>query len=142
MKAKNKTTETENSVTEFLSSVENEVRRKDSFRLIELFKSITGCEPKMWGPSIIGFGSYHYKYASGREGDSPLAGFSPRKDSLTLYMASEFENREELLSQLGKQKSSKCCIYAKKLDDIDIAVLEKIVKNSMISATKPYPSKG
>jgi hypothetical protein len=139
--AKNKTTETDNSVTEFINNVKNEVRRKDSFKLIEKFRSITGYEPKMWGPSIIGFGSYHYKYASGHEGDAPLAGFSPRKDSLVLYIATEFEKREELLSQLGKHKSSKSCIYAKKLDDIDIAVLEKIIKNSMSYTTKLYPSK-
>ena len=139
--AKNKTTETDNSVTEFINNFENEVKRKDSFRLIEIIKSITGYEPKMWGPSIIGFGSYHYKYASGREGDSPLAGFSPRKDSLVLYIATEFEKREELLSQLGKHKSSKSCVYTKKLDDIDITVLEKMIKNSMSHITKLYPSK-
>ena len=139
--AKNKTTETDVNVTEFINNVENEVRRKDSFSLVKIFKSITGYEPKMWGPSMIGFGRYHYKYASGHEGDAPLAAFSPRKDSLVLYMATEFEKREELLSQLGKHKSSKSCVYAKKLDDIDIAVLEKIIKNSMSYITKLYPSK-
>jgi len=140
--AKNKTAETENSITEFINSnVENEVKRKDSFKLIEIFKTITGHEPKMWGPSIIGFGSYHYKYASGHEGDAPLAAFSPRKDSLVLYFATEFEKREELLSQLGKHKSSKACVYAKKLDDIDIAVLETMTKNSISSVTKLYPPK-
>jgi hypothetical protein len=127
--AKNKTTETDNSVTEFVSKVENEVRRKDAHKLIELFKSITGYEPKMWGPSIIGFGSYHYKYASGHEGDAPIAGFSPRKDSLVIYVAAEFEKREALLSQLGKHTSSKSCIYVKKLDDIDLSVLKQIIKN-------------
>jgi len=140
--AKNKTTETDVNVTEFSNNVENEVKRKDSFRLIKIFKSITGYEPKMWGPSMIGFGRYHYKYASGHEGNAPLAAFSPRKDSLVLYMAIEFEKREDLLSQLGKHKSSKSCVYAKKLDDIDIAVLEKIIKNSMSYITKLYPSKG
>src|SRR6187455_1590008 len=139
--AKNKTTQTDNSVSEFINSVENEVKRNDSFKLIEIFKSITGHDPKMWGPSIIGFGSYHYKYESGHEGDMPLAGFSPRKDSLVLYFATEFEKREELLSQLGKHKSSKACVYAKKLDDIDIAVLEKMIKNSMRYTRKLYPSK-
>jgi hypothetical protein len=142
MMAKNKTTETDVNVAEFINNVENEVRRKDSFRLIEIFKSITGYEAKMWGPSMIGFGRYHYKYASGHEGDAPLAAFSPRKDSLVVYMATEFEKREELLSQLGKHKSSKSCVYAKKLDDIDIEVLEKIIKNSMSYITKLYPSKG
>lgn len=139
--AKNKTAQTDVSVTEFVNQVENEVKRKDSFKLIKLFKAITGCEPKMWGPTIIGFGNYHYKYASGHEGDAPLAGFSPRKDALTLYMATEFENREQLLAQLGKHKSSKACIYVKKLEDIDQTVLEKIIKNSMEVVTKLYPAK-
>lgn len=139
--AKNKTTETGNSVTGFVNKVKNEVKRNDSFKLIEIFKSITGHEPKMWGPSIIGFGKYHYKYASGHEGDAPLAGFSPRKDSLVIYMATEFEKREELLSKLGKHKSSKSCLYVKKLEDLDIAVLKTVIKNSMDYATKLYPSK-
>jgi hypothetical protein len=139
--AKNKTTETNCSVTEFINKVENEVKRSDSFTLIEILKSITGFEPKMWGPTIIGFGSYHYKYESGHEGDAPLAGFSPRKDSLVLYFASEYENREVLLSQLGKHKSSKACVYVKKLGDIDIKVLERMIINSMAYVTKLYPSK-
>jgi len=139
--AKNKTTETNSSVTEFVNKVENEVKRNDSFKLIEIFKSITGFEPKMWGPTIIGFGNYHYKYESGHEGDAPLAGFSPRKDSLVLYFASEYENREVLLSQLGKHKSSKACVYVKKLSDIDIKILQTMIVNSMNYARKLYPSK-
>ncbi|HET6542735.1 MAG TPA: DUF1801 domain-containing protein [Chryseolinea sp.] len=139
--AKNKTTETNSSVTEFVNKVENEVKRNDSFKLIEIFKSITGFEPKMWGPTIIGFGNYHYKYESGHEGDAPLAGFSPRKDSLVLYFASEYENREVLLSQLGKHKSSKACVYVKKLSDIDIKILQTMIVNSMNYAKKLYPSK-
>ena len=139
--AKNKTTETNRSVTAFVNKVENEVKRNDSFKLIEIFKSITGFEPKMWGPSIIGFGNYHYKYESGHEGDAPLAGFSPRKDSLVVYIASEFENREVLLSQLGKHKSSKVCVYVKKLSDIDIKILKIIIVNSMTCVTNLYPSK-
>lgn len=139
--AKNKTTETDKSVINFIENIENEVKRDDSFALIEIFKSLTGKEPKMWGPTIIGFGSYHYKYASGHEGDAPLAAFSPRKDSLVLYFATDYENREELLAQLGKHKSSKACVYVKKLDDIDIAILKKMVKNSMRDTLKLYPSK-
>jgi hypothetical protein len=139
--AKNKTTYTNTSVTEFVNKVENEVRRNDSFKLIEIFKSITGLEPKMWGPTIIGFGNYHYKYESGHEGDAPLAAFSPRKDSLVLHFASEFENREVLLSQLGKHKSSVACVYVKKLSDIDIKILEIMIVNSMTYVTKLYPSK-
>jgi len=139
--AKNKTTETSSSVTEFILKVENEGKRDDSFQLIEIFKSITGFEPKMWGPTMIGFGSYHYKYESGHEGDAPLAAFSPRKDSIVLYFATEFEDREVLLSQLGKHKSSKSCVYVKKLSDIDLKVLEIMTVNSMSSVTKLYPSK-
>jgi hypothetical protein len=139
--AKNKTTYTNTSVTEFVNKIENEVKRNDSFKLIEIFKSITGFEPKMWGPTIIGFGNYHYKYESGHEGDAPLAAFSPRKDSLVLYFASEFENREVLLTQLGKHKSSVACVYVKKLSDIDIKILEIMTVNSMTYITKLYPSK-
>ena len=139
--AKNKTTETNRSVSEFVNKVENEMKRHDSFKLIEIFKSITGFEPKMWGPTIIGFGNYHYKYDSGHEGDAPLAGFSPRKDSLVVYIATEFENRELLLSQLGKHKNSKSCVYVKKLSDIDLKILETMIVNSMTYTMKLYPSK-
>jgi len=138
--AKNKTTETNSSVTEFVNKVENEVKRNDSFKLIEIFRSITGFEPKMWGPTIIGFGNYHYKYESGHEGDAPLAAFSPRKDSLVLYFAAEYENREVLLSQLGKHRSSKVCVYVKKLSDIDLKILQVMIVNSMTYAKKLYPS--
>jgi hypothetical protein len=139
--AKNKTTYTKNSVTEFVDKIENEAKRDDSFQLIEIYKSITGFEPRMWGPTIIGFGNYHYKYESGHEGDAPLAAFSPRKDSLVLYFAPEYENREVLLSQLGKHKSSKACVYVKKLSDIDVEVLERMVVTSMDYIRKLYPSK-
>jgi hypothetical protein len=134
--AKNKTTETNRSVTEFVNKVANEVKREDSFKLIKIFKSITGFEPKMWGPTIIGFGSFHYKYESGHEGDAPLAAFSPRKDSIVLYFATEYKNRELLLSQLGKHKSSKSCVYVKKLSDIDLKILEAMTVNSMSSVAK------
>jgi Domain of unknown function (DU1801) len=139
--AKNKTTETNRSVTEFVNKVENEVKRNDSFKLIEIFKSITGFEPKMWGPTIIGFGSFHYEYESGHEGDAPLAAFSPRKDSFVLYFATEYKNRELLLSHLGKHKSSKSCVYVKKLSDIDLKILESMIVNSMAYTIKLYPSK-
>ena len=138
--AQNKTTETNISVIEFVNKVESEVKRDDSFKLIEIFKSISGFEPKMWGPTIIGFGSYHYKYESGHGGDAPLTGFSPRKDSLVFYLASEFENRELLLSKLGKHKSSKGCVYVKKLSDIDIETLKIIITNLMNYISKLYPS--
>ncbi|MCR4033436.1 MULTISPECIES: DUF1801 domain-containing protein [Flavobacterium] len=139
--AKNKTTETQNSVTEFINAVDNEVKRNDAFELLTIIQETTGFEPKMWGPSIIGFGSYHYKYESGHEGDAPLAGFSPRKTAMTVYFYLPEENREELLSQLGKHTSSKACIYIKKLADIDIEILKKIILRSIEYTQKLYPSK-
>jgi hypothetical protein len=139
--AKNKTTETQNSVTEFINAVDNEVKRNDAFELLTIIQETTGFEPKMWGPSIIGFGSYHYKYESGHEGDAPLAGFSPRKTAMTIYFYLPEENREELLSQLGKHTSSKACIYIKKLADIDIEILKKIILRSIAYTQKLYPSK-
>jgi len=139
--AKNKTTYTTRSVTAFVSKIENEGKRDDSFKLIEIYKSITGFEPKMWGPTIIGFGSYHYKYESGHEGDAPLAGFSPRKDSLVLYFSPDYANREVLLAKLGTHKSSKACVYVKNLSDIDQEILEKMIVNSMTYTMKLYPSK-
>ena len=139
--ATNKTTETSNSVTDFINAVENEVKRNDAFELVKIMQNITGFEPKMWGPSIVGFGSYHYKYDSGHEGDAPLAGFSPRKAATTVYFYLPEENREELLSQLGKHTSSKACIYIKKLADINIEVLKKIILRSMEYTLNLYPAK-
>lgn len=139
--AKNKTTETQNSVTDFINAVENEVKRNDAFELLKIIEKTTGFEPKMWGPSIIGFGSYHYKYDSGHEGDAPLAGFSPRKTALTVYFYLPEEKREELLSKLGKHTSSKACIYIKKLADVDIEILKKIILLSKQYTQKLYPSK-
>ncbi|MES2410069.1 MAG: DUF1801 domain-containing protein [Bacteroidota bacterium] len=138
--AKNKTAVTEVDVTEFIQKVDNEVKRKDSFQIVEIFKSISGCEAKMWGPTIIGFGNYHYKYESGHEGDCPLAAFSPRKDAIVFYFA-EFENREKLLEKLGKHKSGKACVYVKKLEDINLAVLEELTSDSIKYITAKYPEK-
>jgi hypothetical protein len=129
--AENKTKATDVNVEEFISRADNEVKRKDSFLLVDFFKSITGYEPIMWGPTIIGFGQYHYKYASGHEGDMPIAAFSPRKDSIVLYFSPEFENRKRLLEKLGKHKSGKGCVYIKKLDDINLSVLEDMTKASI-----------
>lgn len=130
--AKNKTTETAISVTGFINSyVDKEQKKADSFQLIELMRQWTGFEPKMWGPTIIGFGSYHYKYASGHEGDMPILGFSPRKAEFSLYVYSETEESEKLLNCLGKYKMGKACIYIKKLSDINIEVLEKLSRVSM-----------
>jgi len=137
--AKNKTTETQNSFTDFINAIENEVKRNDAFELLKIIQEATGFEPKMWGPSIIGFGSYHYKYDSGHEGDAPLAGFSPRKTAMTVYFYLPQEKREELLSKLGKHTSSKACIYIKKLEDIDIEILKKIILLSIEYTQNLYP---
>lgn len=129
--AKNKTTETENSVIDFINLVTDETKRNDSFRIVELMKSQTGFEPKMWGPSIIGFGSYHYKYNSGHEGDMPLIGFSPRKNAIVLYLESNFSRRAELLQKFGKYKGGKVCIYIKKLADVNTDVLQEMIAESL-----------
>lgn len=132
-KSTNKTVETSASVTAFIDAVPDGTKRDDARRLITIMKNLTGFEPKMWGPSIIGFGSYHYKYATGREGDAPLTGFSPRKNELSIYLNAEFSGKEDLLQQLGKHKSGKGCLYIKKLQDIDEKVLEKLIKQSVSS---------
>ncbi len=132
MAVKNKTTETEVSVRDFIHSfVEKEEKKQDSFRLIELMREWSGFEPKMWGPTIIGFGTYHYKYASGHEGDAPLIGFSPRKAEFSLYVVAPGHVDEQLLAQLGKYKMGKACIYFKKLEDLNLNILEKLSKNTI-----------
>lgn len=136
--AENQTKETNNSVKAFINKVTDETKRKDSFTLIELMEKESGFPAKLWGPAIVGFGSYHYKYESGREGDAPMAGFSPRVQSISIYLATNFEGREELLKQFGKHKVSKACIYVKKLEDIDMAVLRKMVKLSVKYMKKKY----
>ena len=126
--AENKTRRTGASVGDFLTSVENRRRREDGFTLLEMIREITGLEPEMWGPSIIGFGSYHYKYESGREGDIFLTGFSPRKQSLSLYIMDGFDGRENLLTKLGKHRKSTSCLYINKLADMNIDVLRELVQ--------------
>lgn len=115
----------------FLNAVENAKRREDSFAVLELMKKITKEEPKMWGPSIVGFGTYHYKYASGREGDWMLTGFSPRKTALTVYIMAGFERYEELMAKLGKYKTGSSCLYINKLEDVDLKVLAELIKQSV-----------
>ncbi len=139
--AKNKTTETSVSVNDFINAIKDEIKRSDSFRLIEMIKKHTRHDPKMWGPSIVGFGSYHYTYDSGHEGDSPLVGFSPRASALTLYLSGHFEKRGELLEKLGKHKTEKGCIYIRRLDDIDIKTLEIMITNHIKHIKKMYPDK-
>jgi len=124
-----KTKETKNDVTEFINSyVESDLKKEDSFQLIKLMSDWAGFEPKMWGTTIIGFGSYHYKYASGHEGNMPLIGFSPRKTAFSLYVFSPTEENKHLLDDFGKFKIGKACIYIKRLSDINISVLEKMCK--------------
>ncbi|HCA05755.1 DUF1801 domain-containing protein [Chryseobacterium sp.] len=130
--AKTKTNYTGADVAEFINSyADSEQKKADSFRLIELMQEWSGFEPKMWGPSIIGFGNYHYKYASGHEGDAPVLGFSPRKAAFSLYVYSETEKSKTLIANLGKFKMSKACIYVKKLSDIDTSVLKEMCVESI-----------
>lgn len=137
MATKNKTAETTVSVTDFIHSfVDKEQKKQDSFRLIELMREWSGFEPKMWEPTIIGFGSYHYKYASGHEGDAPLLGFSPRKAEFSLYVTAPGNEDKKLLDKLGKYKMGKACIYFKKLDDLNLDVLEQLSKATIEYTTK------
>lgn len=126
-----KTQKNEASVEGFLNGVEHEQKRADSFAVLELMKGVTGEEPAMWGSSIVGFGSYHYKYASGREGDWFVVGFSPRKQNLTLYIMEGFANYDSLLGKLGKHKTGKSCLYINKLADVDIETLRELVAQSV-----------
>ena len=137
--ATNQTTENDNSVTDFVNSIPYAQKRADTFSLVELYHQASGFEPKMWGPAIIGFGSYHYRYESGREGDAPLAGFSPRKNAITLYFEASFEGRDTLLARLGKFTTSKVCVYVKRLSDIDTNVLLQLIKASMKHTMERYP---
>lgn len=129
--AKNKTVPTEQSVEGFLNAIEDERKRKDSFTIVELMKQVTGMEPKMWGRSIVGFGLHHYKYESGREGDTIMAGFSPRKQNLTIYNmggADQFDG--DLLQKLGKHTVGGGCLYIKRLDDVDLPTLKSLIAES------------
>lgn len=131
--------ETDSSVIEFIDNVDHPKKREDAYKLLDIFSDVTGYPAKMWGPSIIGFGSYHYKYASGHEGDAPLAGFSPRKAKLSLYFAPEEPEREAQLQRLGKHTTGKSCVYVNKLDDIDVEVLKEMIKQSMEFTKRMYP---
>lgn len=129
--AENKTKETKVSVTAYVKAIEDKEKRDDSLTVIELMKSVSGFEPKMWGPSIIGFGSHHYKYESGREGDMPLVAFAPRKPAIVFYVGLDPDSREALLAKLGKHKTDKGCIHVKRLSDIDMNVLKEMIKVSI-----------
>ena len=124
-----KTRETDASVEDFLNSVENETRRADAFRVLEMYKRATGLEPKMWGDAIVGFGSRPIKYADGSKMDWPAAAFSPRKQNMTLYVMSRSPKQPGLLAQLGPHSTSKACLYIKRLADVDEKVLEDVIKD-------------
>lgn len=125
-----KTKRTDASVEDFLNSVENPERRADGFRVLEMYKRITGEQPKMWGPAIVGFGDHKYKYPDGREMDWMVAAFSPRKQNLTLYVICSSPNQPALLKKLGKHTMSVSCLYIKRLSDVDEKVLESVIKDS------------
>jgi Domain of unknown function (DU1801) len=128
--AENKTQPHDGSVEDFLNSVEDEQKRRDAFEVLALMKEVTGEAPKMWGPGIVGFGTYHYKYDSGREGDFLITGFSPRKAALTLYIMPGFRRYDEYMQKLGEFKTGKSCLYIKKLEHVDMDVLRKLVSES------------
>ena len=131
--------ETDNDVIEFIENVENPQKRADAYTLLDIFIEATGFEAKMWGPSIIGFGSYHYVYKTGHEGDAPLAGFSPRKAKTSLYFAPGDSERDALLATFGKHTSGKACVYINKVDDIDTNVLKELITQSVTFLQTQYP---
>lgn len=131
-----KTKPTDQNVEEFLNNLTDEKKRQDCFTLLEIMKEVTQTEPQMWGSSIVGFGDYHYKYASGREGDWFLTGFSPRKQNLTLYLMAGFEQSNELLKKLGKHKIGQSCLYIKRIEDIDLRTLRQLIQQSVNHMTK------
>ncbi len=131
-----KTKRNEGDVKAFLAGVADDKRREDSFTVLKLMKQVTRKKPEMWGDSMIGFGSYHYKYASGREGDWFATGFSPRKQNMTLYIMSGFRQYESLLAKLGKHKTGKSCLYINRIEDIDLDVLRELVKQSVEHVSK------
>lgn len=133
-----KTKINENNIVEFLNGVDNDERRKDCFTLLDLFQQWTKETPKMWGASIVGFGSYHYKYDSGREGDWFLTGFSPRKQNLTIYITAGFREYDDIMKNLGKYTTGSSCLYVKKLSDIDIDKLKTLVEKSVAYMKKRY----
>jgi len=140
--ADNKTRPTDASVREFLDGVENETRRADAKQVLEMMREVTGEEPRMWGPSIVGFGSYRYRYESGREGDWFPVGFSPRKSSLVVYIMSGFPRHAELMERLGKHRTGKSCLYINKLEDVDLNVLRELVRRSAEHVANTSMSEG
>lgn len=136
--AGNKTVPTGAAVQDFLENVNNDQRRADALEVLAMMRDITGEEPRMWGSSIVGFGEYHYRYESGREGDFMKVGFSPRKQALSLYIMGGFASQEQLLARLGTFSTGKSCLYVKKLDDIDRSVLGELIAASWAHMTAKY----
>ena len=136
----NKTRPTDGDVLAFINAVPDERKRQDCLMLLELMRKVTGEEAKMWGSSMVGFGSYHYKYASGREGDAMLTGFSPRKQSLVIYILAGFEQYDELMAKLGKHTTGSSCLYVKRLSDINLDVLRELVAKSVEHMRVTNPS--
>jgi hypothetical protein len=134
-----KTKETDNNVIEFIECVDNPKKKEDAYQLLDIFTETTGYEAKMWGTSIIGFGSYHYKYKSGHEGDAPLVGYSPRKAKISLYFATGDTKREELLKNFGKHSTGKACVYINKVADVDVDVLKELINQSVLFLQETYP---
>lgn len=135
----NKTKENSNDVIEFIEKIENPKKKEDVYKLLNIFTETTGLQAKMWGDSMIGFGSYHYKYNTGHEGDAMLVGFSPRKAKISIYFATGDTQRIQLLKDLGKHTSGKACVYINKLADIEVEVLKELIKESVIFLKEMYP---
>ena len=133
-----KTKETDQDIVEFIESIENQSKKDDAYKLVDIFTETSGFPPKMWGASIIGFGSYHYKYASGHEGDAAIVGFSPRKARTSLYLTIDEEIRASYLDKIGKHKSGKSCVYINKLSDINEDVLKEFITDSIAFIQNQY----
>ncbi len=137
-KSNNKTVPTPHSPADFLASIEHPRRREDGIALLALFNRVTQLKPVMWGGSIIGYGRYHYKYDSGREGDALMTGFSPRKNALSIYIMPGYRDMSFVLDRLGKHKTGKSCLYINKLDDVELSVLEEVILNGLAYMRKNY----
>ena len=139
--AENRTQPTNSSVTAFINGIEDKEKRADARKISAMMKRVTDAKPKMWGSSIVGFGQYHYKYESGREGDFILTGFSARKQALTIYIMNGFEGVDSIMSKLGKYKTGKSCLYSKHLSDVDQKLLQRLISRSVQTMRKNYETR-
>lgn len=140
--AENKTRPTDQSVAAHIAALPDEAQRRDCQTLVKLMKRVTGHKPRMWGPTIVGFGRYHYRYASGREGDACLVGFASRQSQIVLYVLADYPEQEALLAQLGKHKTTKACLYIRRLSDVNLAVLERMITSATAAARARHHSPG